>query len=427
MASWRWTELAVVLIPGILQCLFAARLCPRPGAWRAAAVYEAGLVFILLAGGVLPSGLDILLQIGLLTCIAHYMLGAETRMSAACAILAIALTWISFGIADSALSLLQPSFGLVLPAWLPAVQAAAGTAINLAANAAALRLLPVREEQDMPRILLLLIPVLFVLAAEIVAARYVYTTVRTEMDAAQVSLHSTLLAVQCVGLDALLCTLATYRYLLRSVRAEARVQSLEQARRAQRVHLQETRRRLENTRSLRHDWNNHLRTLSGLLHSGESARAAAYVDALETAAAGTALLPTTGSAVVDVLLADKAETAEAAGIQFRVQPFVLPEDGVDDLDLCVIFSNALDNAISAAASAEGAKRITVSARRQGSLLVFSFANTCLPGPLPVPGIGLSNIRSAAARYGGEYMLKKDGENAQLQVLLCISRPDGHIS
>ena len=89
------------------------------------------------------------------------------------------------------------------------------------------------------------------------------------------------------------------------------------------------------------------------------------------------------------------------------------------MDLCVIFANALDNAIAACRSAAGERSIRITGRQQGDFYLLALENTCLVGPLPPAGTGLANIRAAAEKYRGAVLAEKEGGRFTLNVLLNV--------
>lgn len=95
---------------------------------------------------------------------------------------------------------------------------------------------------------------------------------------------------------------------------------------------------------------------------------------------------------------------------------------MDDFDLCVLFANALDNAIAACRSSDGDKMIRISAERQGDFCLLTFVNTCSDAPLPPAGTGLSNIRAVAEKYRGAVLSEQSGGLFRLSVLLNVSPP-----
>ena len=135
----------------------------------------------------------------------------------------------------------------------------------------------------------------------------------------------------------------------------------------------------------------------------------------------------TGNPVVDILLGEKLETAASKEIPTDVS-LLLPEPwGVDDFDLCVIFANALDNAISACQEGPSPKFIHISGERQGDFFLLKFENTCASSPLPPMGTGLINIRTIAEKYHGAILTEKKDTLFSLHVLLDISLHPENIS
>lgn len=281
-----------------------------------------------------------------------------------------------------------------------------------------LRLLPL--EEDGPCLGLLPLPGLFFFAVELYILETAYG--RLSVSPEPPGRHLALLALQALGLGALLCTLYAYRRACRGVRAQAELDSLSQSVQAQRTYVAEARARYEKTRSFRHDLQNHLSVLGGLLSAGRTEEARRYLEKLEAASGALAPPCRTGDAAVDALLGEKLALAEARGIPADVS-LRLPEDGaLDSLDLCVIFANALDNALQVCGEAEPFLRVR--GERQGDFYRLEFENSCAAGPPPKPGTGLRNIRAAAEKYGGAAAYEKAGGRFRLDVLLNISGQRG---
>ena len=158
--------------------------------------------------------------------------------------------------------------------------------------------------------------------------------------------------------------------------------------------------------------------LEGLLNTGRTEDGTAYLASLRTAAEALSPAFHTGSAVIDILLADKLETAR--GVEAEVSLLWPRKSGVDDFDLCVIFANALDNAVRACLAVPEPGSLRITGRRQGNFYRLSFENTCPPGPLPPMGTGLRNIKAAAEKYHGAMLAEKEDGRFQLHVLLDIS-------
>ncbi len=384
------------------------------------------LYFILLCGIDALSGklaLDEILPIsaGVLALygMSRFALGNQRPASWAAAILAFYISQLSFGIINSVEAMLFPRLtGSSLLYLLLLAALAAFAVICAACYTAVLKLFSFASDSQMPHLGLLLLPGLFFFAAELYILHTSYHFAASSLLPTDAGKHSALLFLQIMGLAALFCTLYVYRHLCRSFQAQAALRSLSQAAQAQKAYIAEAQARYEQTKAFRHDIKNHLSVLDGLLQSGKLDESKAYLKKLATASDALSFPYQTGNPVVDILLGEKLGLAKEITTEVSL---VLPRSwGIDDLDLCVIFANALDNAICACRSVDGARIIRITGRRQGDFYLLSFENTCPAGPLPAAGTGLSNIKSAAEKYRGAVLTEKEGQRFSLNVLLNIS-------
>lgn len=418
---------AALLAQGILQYGFCTRLLGRPRrawlqlCWLAVlflADYAAGrLGFVLLS--------SVVLQLLLVYGLARLGLAAKPRRAALAAGLAVCILQLSFGILDSAQTFLL-LIGVGGPLVYPAAVVAMGASFVLCAAcyAAVPRLLDLSAEARTAEILPL--PLLFFLAAELYVRQTAYTRLVYRSDPAflraQAGLHTALLCLQALGLAALFCTLYACRAVRCGFESEAALRSLHQAAAAQKSYLAEAAARDARTRAFRHDIQNHLTVLDGLLQNETPQAARAYLQKLGAVSAGLARPWHTGSPVADLLLGEKLGLAAAQGVTAEVSLALPSAWCVDELDLCIILANALDNALFACKQTEGEKRIRITGKRQGGFYHISVGNTCLSGPLPPMGTGLCSIRAAAEKYHGSMLTEKAGGCFRLDVLLNISLP-----
>lgn len=172
--------------------------------------------------------------------------------------------------------------------------------------------------------------------------------------------------------------------------------------RCQRQHTDEALLRYNGYRSYQHDIKNHLLVLSGLLNNRAYDEAKQYLKKLDRSALLTTPKISTGSPPLDVLLGEKIVFAEKNNI--KVEHFVkVPQiEKFDEIDLCVVFSNALDNAISACVNEPADYRsITINAKKHHEFLIIKIDNGVSKATLPIKyGVGLNNIKYIAHRYGG---------------------------
>ena len=409
---------------GLLHMYVLCRLTGRRGrAWQFALylLLLSGIEAVFSAAG---WGAPAAMAAALAALYAMSRLALRNRPVPSCtaALLAVYVFQMAAGMVNSVEALFYPHVSMGLPVYaLIVLSVLASIALCALCYGLVLRLFPLGE--DDPNLGLLPLPGLFFLAAEL----YILETAYSRLSLAPEPLrrHMALLALQALGLAALLCTLYACRRACRGVRAQAELDLLSQSVQAQRSYVAEAQARYEKTRAFRHDLQNHLSVLDGLLSAGRTAEARRYLGKLEAASAALAPPCRTGEAAVDALLGEKLALAEARGIQAEIS-LRLPEDGcLDAFDLCVIFANALDNALRSAAGAEGEPPfLRVRGQRQGDFYRLEFENSCAPGPPPEPGTGLRNIRAAAEKYGGAVACEKSGGRFRLDVLLNIS---GHKS
>ena len=371
---------------------------------------------------VLPIGAELLV----LYSVSRLALRNRQSVSWAAAILAVYICQLSFGIVNSAEVILFPHvvgkpllYLLVLLATLTAF------AICACCCSAVLKFLSLTEDRQMPYVGLLLFPGLFCFAAELYILQTSYSVLPSSISLGEAGKHGALLVMQILELAALLCTLYAYQQICHSFQTQAALRSLEQAAQAQKNYIAEAQRRYEQTKAFRHDIANHLSVLNGLLNNGELDESRAYLNKLKAVSTRLSFPYQTGNPVVDILLSEKLGLAKEITAEVSL---LLPRPcGMDDFDLCVIFANALDNAINACQSAKGTKLIRIRGERQGDFYMLAFENTCSDEPLPPVGTGLSNIKSVAEKYHGATLTEKVGQRFSLNVLLNISLHPGNIS
>lgn len=371
---------------------------------------------------VLPIGAELLV----LYSVSRLALRNRQSVSWAAAILAVYISQLSFGIVNSVEVMLFPRMiGKPLLYLLVLLATLTVFAICACCCGAVLKFLSLTEERQTPYVGLLLFPGLFFFAAELYILQTSYSILPASISLGEAGKHGVLFVMQILGLAALLCTLYAYQHICHGFQTQAALRSLEQATQAQKNYIAEAQRRYEQTKAFRHDIANHLSVLDGLLNSKKLDESKAYLQKLKMASTSLSFPYQTGNPVVDILLSEKLGLAKEITAEVTL---LLPRPcGIDDFDLCVIFANALDNAINACQSAKGTKLIRIHGERQGDFYMLAFENTCSDEPLPPAGTGLSNIKSVAEKYHGATLTEKVGQRFSLNVLLNISLHPENIS
>ncbi|MCI8994477.1 MAG: GHKL domain-containing protein [Lachnospiraceae bacterium] len=188
---------------------------------------------------------------------------------------------------------------------------------------------------------------------------------------------------------------------------------------SQRIYLEEARQRTDQYASFQHDIDNHLLVLSGLLRDRLFDQAEAYVGKLHMRCQWLSPPVSTGNEVLNVLLQEKFSYAKSRQIKVTWDIHIPSHLQLDDLDLCVLFSNILDNAITAASQAPPEQRfLSLSGKAQAKFLVVEAVNPA-PGCLAIrPGTGMGNIRQIAEKYQGTVENQLENGTFRISVLLC---------
>lgn len=407
----------------VLHLLFSAWLTrKKPKAWHVAAYF---FLLCILEGlsvriAFIGSG-AVAVQLLILYGMNRLALGNRRVISGVTAVLALYISQLSFGVINSVQALLFPALvgkPLLYPLLLLATLAA--FMLGVCGCIAVGKCLSLTQEDPLPYSGLLLFPGLFFFMVEGYILYTSYSVLPPALSPAESGKHAALLFLQILGWGALLCTLYAYRHIRRSLETQTALLSLTQAAEAQKVYIAEAQMRYEQTKAFRHDIQNHLSVLRGLLDGGKAQEAKAYLQKLETASASLSFPYQTGHPVVDILLSEKLGLAKVQGIAAEASLLLPQPCGIEDVDLCVLFANALDNAVCACQSAQGEKAIRIRGERQGDFYRLEFENTCSPQPLPPRGTGLSNIQRVAEKYHGAMRTEKTDRCFSLQVLLNIS-------
>lgn len=111
-----------------------------------------------------------------------------------------------------------------------------------------------------------------------------------------------------------------------------------------------------NMRGWRHDYHNHMQVMKAQLSMGNIEGMEAYLDELEQELDRVDTLVKSGNLMADAILNSKLTLARRHGILVNCKAKLPERLPVEDVDLCVILGNLLDNAIEACRRVEEEKR-----------------------------------------------------------------------
>ena len=173
---------------------------------------------------------------------------------------------------------------------------------------------------------------------------------------------------------------------------------------------------------LRHDMKNHMIALQALLANRDMEKMERYLRQIQKAGDMESGEDATGNKVVDALLYESRKQAEKKKISWECHVQIPKPCPMEEMDLCVLFGNLLDNALEECERLpEKEKRfIEVQAYLVKRCFLLEIKNSaCVPKEVKIGttrkanseghGIGLGNIKDIVQKYGGvmNMEIKKD--------------------
>ena len=233
--------------------------------------------------------------------------------------------------------------------------------------------------------------------------------------------HGQMLAMYFLGLASLFCILFSYKKLQQNFRLSTEISLLEQQEHSLNQYVEEAKTCYDETKSFRHDIRNHIAVVKKLLQNGKLEEAITYMEDLDDMAEKMSFPSSTNNPVVDILVGNKLGIAKSMGIDVGCSLLLPYPCGIRDIDICIVLSNALDNAIHAVKSLDAGmeKYIRVSGRIQGDFLMMEIQNSFHGKGVFKKGTGLSNVKKVAERYGGAMSIETQENVFVLHVLLII--------
>lgn len=350
----------------------------------------------------------------------RFLYGLPWKKAALYAVAALEAIYLCYGIVNSLTDMLLQMISRRNPEIAGSLAMLAGGPVALALTClccrALLRYLPPFREYVLTVLALLLM--IFMVSGYIDQDICRVTIHAGRLDLRHMGASLLLLSIRLLGVVSLFCVGRIYRRLADSLEANGKIPLLEQAVQDQRQYVAEMQARYENTVAFRHDLKNHVLVLKGLLDRGDGEAAEKYLEKVEECGRELSFPCHTGHPVLDILIGNKLGEAKRAGIKGYCT-LRLPPGGVDDMDLGILVSNALDNAVHACERLAGEEKgfVNISGYRRGDFFLIRVENTYNGKPLPPEGTGLWNIRRTAAKYNGTVEIKQEGSIFTLSILL----------
>lgn len=226
--------------------------------------------------------------------------------------------------------------------------------------------------------------------------------------------------------------------LLNSLDEERRARSVRRQMEVLRQDYELLQKKLALGRGYRHDMRHHIAALTAMLQQGDYDGAQRYITQWQGQIVQVETETWCRNPAVNAVLSTYLTQAKETGCCLEVDvklPETLP---FEEIDLCVVLANALENAVHACdALPDGhPRRIKFTAAlTDHRRLAFSVENTCgeklefdekgfpIVSPRPGHGQGLKNIAAVAEKYHGLFQCGCEGGNFTLHVVLLDSAPE----
>jgi signal transduction histidine kinase len=191
-------------------------------------------------------------------------------------------------------------------------------------------------------------------------------------------------------------------------------------------HYEAVERRREELDKIRKVFSKKLETVTGFARSGEDEKVREGISALTEKINRTKDNPYCAIPVINAVLTEKEQNCAAAGIDLSIDlnfPHVL---AVEPMHLCSIFSNILDNAISACMKTRSTDKpvIRLSSLTDGDYLFIKAVNPSVEPNKPTPGrgYGMQILKELAKQYDGDFQSNyRDGIFTAVISLLAAER------
>ena len=220
-------------------------------------------------------------------------------------------------------------------------------------------------------------------------------------------------AAVIASLGLLLGTLFALYLYERQITQNARIleqEQYEQHMKAQLKHLEDILAKQEELRKFKHDLSNKLGGLRGCLQARDIDGSLEYVNSMTNTLYNLTPAFNTGNIALDATLSTKKALAESKGIVFETEIHLAKKLPLQPEDTCVIFGNALDNAIEGCARVhDRPQRITLTLVQVKDHILCEITNTAtvLASSTETTskkdklnhGFGLTNLKESLAKYG----------------------------
>lgn len=198
---------------------------------------------------------------------------------------------------------------------------------------------------------------------------------------------------------------------------------------AARMHLEELKESQEKTIIYRHDMRHHLKLINGYLEDRNMDAALKYIASVEENIESSVVEKYCSNYSVNLILYYYLSMAKKEEINVDTHIELSDENTATDMDLCVIFANAIENAINACKriTDKNQRNIKIVCKSKNTQLFIQIVNSyngivIFDGDMPVSeeenhGLGTKSIAAVVKKYSGVYSFTAQDKDFTVNIIL----------
>ena len=184
-------------------------------------------------------------------------------------------------------------------------------------------------------------------------------------------------------------------------------------------------------RKFRHDTKNHFLALHSMIADDKKEQALEYINKMETMYSSMTKKFETGNFIADAILTSKQNDARKCQTQIHFTG-IIPVSKINDVDMVILISNILDNAIEACGKLEGNKVINIESVYQKQLWMLTVKNpvdkeveisqnhiATSKEDKNLHGLGIMNMQKVVLEYDGTMKMECTDKEFMIRTVLRI--------
>jgi len=242
-----------------------------------------------------------------------------------------------------------------------------------------------------------------------------------------------LMLIASVGLLFLnLLVFYVFEALLKGSQIQLKYNLMEQQHKLQIKHFEDTGKKQNELRYIKHDIKNHIFCIQTLLCKNKLNDAIDYISHIDSRLTQTNAYSDCGNIIIDAIVNDRCSICESEGIKTIIKINIHEHLNIDNDDLCIVLVNTIDNALEACRKIDGDyKLIDICIEYKKEILFIciknSFSNTPImhdekfitdKGDYEYHGIGLSNVKSTVNKYNGYVNITAKDNVFEVEIFMC---------